>query len=75
MDGNGDTGLAPVPDETPIQFRALRADVQTNLHVEICIDFMTKVIDFELSFNKHIVQNFTEKIMKTFAKTQLNLTL
>ena len=51
MDGNGDTGVAPVPDETPIRFRALRADVQTNLHLEICIDFMNKVMEL---YNKHI---------------------
>ena len=40
-------------------------DVQTYLHVEMFVDILITI--FEKFFDKHIVQNFAEKIIKNFA--------
>ena len=42
-------------------------------YVEMIVDILTTII--ELFFNKHIVQNFAEKIIENFVKTHLNINL
>ena len=61
------------PGFTEFTVRIMADDVQTYLHVEMFVDILITI--FEKFFDKHIVQEFAEKIIKNFAKTHLNITL